>query len=122
MNIPRQPPLNQMRKKCLECDGGQYLQVRIDHLTDSPLWHWRFGKRPQTVIKEEGPAAAELFDPKNFQDGQKFGLEKEIESIETEKAKESSQVPPILQKLPFPDGSFADIGDGKGNPTGSGQE
>jgi hypothetical protein len=67
MNMRRLSPLKQIRLRCLDCRGNQYKQVRFCDTADCPLWYLRFGKMPQTVIRNEGRVAEKLFRPENFQ-------------------------------------------------------
>jgi hypothetical protein len=85
MDIPRQFPLKSIRKNCLECIGNQYSLVKFCHLTYCPLWFLRFGKMPQTIIKKGGTEWEALFDPENFQEGGKFGPDKDISSMKLRK-------------------------------------
>jgi hypothetical protein len=72
MNIPKQSPLKQIRKQCIECCGGSKKSVRFCHSTECPLWNLRFGKFPKTVIRENGNNNIQLFEKKNFKSGGKF--------------------------------------------------
>lgn len=80
MKIPRQSPLKQIRKQCLECLGGGVKSIRFCHYTDCPLWYLRFGKFPKTVIREHGKKIEQLFDKENFKIGAKFCPNKEVSS------------------------------------------
>jgi hypothetical protein len=40
-------PIKAIRKKCLDCSNGQYLEVRNCLDTDCPLYVYRLGKRPK---------------------------------------------------------------------------
>ena len=40
-------PLKSIRKKCLECSGGSPKEVTECHITDCPLFPYRFGKNPK---------------------------------------------------------------------------
>ena len=72
MKIPRQSPLKQIRKQCLECCCGSVKTIRFCHSTDCPLWYLRFGKFPKTVLREQGRKYEQLFDKDNFKNGAKF--------------------------------------------------
>jgi len=89
MPISRQRPLKQIRENCLECCGNQYSMVRYCQLTDCPLWYLRFGRMPQTIIKKGGPGEKQLFIPDNFQEGAKFGPDKDIALLNPEKPRRS---------------------------------
>lgn len=82
IKIPRQSPLKQIRKFCLDCFCGQPKEVRF--CTDPTCAHWylRFGKSPQSVIRIEGKEAERLFDPSNFGKGAVFGSEKYASSLQ----------------------------------------
>jgi hypothetical protein len=82
MNFPKQSPLKQIRKQCLECCGGSVKSVRFCHSTDCPLWHLRFGKFPKTVIREQGKKFEQIFNKENFKINSKFCPEKEISTYE----------------------------------------
>jgi hypothetical protein len=40
-------PLKAIRKKCLDCSGGQPSEVKDCIITDCPLLEYRFGKNPR---------------------------------------------------------------------------
>lgn len=42
-------PIKAIRKKCLECSGGQYSEIRNCTGTECPLYPYRLGKRPKPV-------------------------------------------------------------------------
>ena len=49
MEIPmknQKTPLLAIRQHCLECSGGIPKEVRYCHITDCPLYEYRFGKNP----------------------------------------------------------------------------
>jgi len=46
-------PVKAIRKKCLDCCGNAYKQVRLCPCTDCPLWAYRLGKRPNNNGKED---------------------------------------------------------------------
>lgn len=85
MNIPRQLPLKKIRENCLECSGNQYSGVRCCPLTDCPLWYLRFGRMPKTVVKAGGRDEEDLFNPEKFQEGAKYGPDKDLTSLEPTK-------------------------------------
>lgn len=80
MKIPRQSPLKQIRKQCIDCCYGSTKTIRFCASLDCPLWYLRFGKFPKTVIRENGKKFEQLFDKENFKKGAKFSPEKEISS------------------------------------------
>jgi len=80
MNIPKQSPLKQIRRQCLECCCGSTKTIRFCASVDCPLWYLRFGKYPKTVIREHGKKFEQLFDKENFKIGAKFCPEKELSS------------------------------------------
>ncbi|MBN1275560.1 hypothetical protein JXA12_04695 [Candidatus Woesearchaeota archaeon] len=48
-------PMRAIRKKCLDCSGGSYKEVRLCPVVNCPLWHLRFGKRKTTLSPELFP-------------------------------------------------------------------
>jgi hypothetical protein len=72
MKIPKQSPLKQIRKQCLECCGNDLKTIRFCHSTDCPLWLFRFGKYSIRVIRENGKNNQALFDKNNFKINGKF--------------------------------------------------
>jgi len=79
MKIPRQLPLKQIRKQCLDCCSGSTKTIRFCVSTECPLWYLRFGRFPKTVIRTKGKEWKQLFDKENFKKGSKFSPEKEVE-------------------------------------------
>lgn len=56
----KKPLLKVIRKKCLDCCGNQFSEVRLCHITDCPLWPYRMGKNPfhrRTMTDEQRQAA-----------------------------------------------------------------
>ncbi len=45
-------PIKTIRKKCLDCAGGQYKQVRLCNALSCPLYPYRMGKRPNQSTLE----------------------------------------------------------------------
>ena len=41
-----QTPIKAIRKKCLECCGNHYSEIRHCQISDCPLYPYRLGKRP----------------------------------------------------------------------------
>lgn len=39
-------PVKAIRAKCLDCCGGQRLEVKECPVKDCPLWAFRFGRNP----------------------------------------------------------------------------
>ncbi len=50
-----QTPIKAIRKKCLECCGNHYSEIRHCEIIDCPLFPYRLGKRPHKK---------EAFEPK----------------------------------------------------------
>lgn len=82
MKIPRQSPLKQIRKQCLDCCCSQYKTIRFCCSTDCPLWYLRFGMYPKTVLRIKGEKWQQLFDKENFKKGRKFCPDKYVEEYE----------------------------------------
>jgi len=78
MNIPKQSPLKQIRKQCVECCGNSVKTVRFCHSIDCPLWFLRFGKFPKTILRENGDKSGSLFERENFKKGGKFCPDREL--------------------------------------------
>ena len=72
MKIPKQSPLKQIRKQCLECHCESTKSARFCHSMECPLWYFRMGKYPRTYIRENGKETEQLFNPENFKKGAKF--------------------------------------------------
>jgi len=81
MKIPRQLPLRNIRKQCLDCCCGSTKTIRFCASTECPLWYLRFGRFPKTVIKTKGKEWEQLFDKENFKIGAKFSPEIEVEEF-----------------------------------------
>ena len=79
MKIPRQLPLKQIRKQCLDCCGGSTKTTRFCASTQCPFWYLRFGRFPKTVIKTKGKEWEQLFDKENFKIRAKFSPDIEVE-------------------------------------------
>jgi hypothetical protein len=84
MDFPKQSPLKQIRKFCLDCVCDQRKMIRFCCATNCPLWYLRFGKFPKTFIREKGEIVAQLFDPENFKVGAKFDPHTEVEKYKLE--------------------------------------
>jgi len=80
MNIPKQSPLKQIRRFCLQCMGGSIKSVRFCADINCSLWYLRFGKFPKTFIRKNGKKFEQLFDKSNFQEGERFCPNKEVSS------------------------------------------
>lgn len=80
MRIPRQSPLKQIRKQCVECCGGSVKAVRFCHSTECSLWYLRFGKYPKTILRVNGKKCGQLFDKDNFKKDGTFCPDKEVSS------------------------------------------
>lgn len=57
--IKRITPIKAIRLKCLECCCGQANEVKICHISDCPLWAYRFGHRPDEYPTYETPEMSE---------------------------------------------------------------
>jgi hypothetical protein len=49
----RLTPLKAIKANCLDCSGGSYIQLKNCHLTNCPLWPYRFGKNPYLRLSDE---------------------------------------------------------------------
>lgn len=56
MESKKLTPMKAIRAKCLDCSSGSFKEVRGCPVTDCSLWQLRFGKRPETVRKNEARA------------------------------------------------------------------
>jgi len=79
MKIPRQLPLKNIRKQCLDCCCGSIKAIRFCASIDCPLWYLRLGRFPKTVIKTKGKEWEQLFDKENFKIGARFSPDIEVE-------------------------------------------
>lgn len=52
-------PLPAIRAKCVDCSGGSPYEVKKCQVFDCPLWSFRIGQRPNTVMQKN----PELLDP-----------------------------------------------------------
>jgi hypothetical protein len=82
MKLPKQSPLKQIRKQCIDCCCGCLKTIRFCCSTNCPLWYLRFGKHPETVIRENGKRYLPLFDKNNFKVGARFCPNKVVTSYE----------------------------------------
>ncbi len=46
-------PMKAIRAKCLDCSGGSPKEVRLCLIHTCSLYPYRFGKRPETVGRDE---------------------------------------------------------------------
>lgn len=46
-------PMRAIRKKCLDCSGGNAKEVRLCPITICPIYPYRYGKRPETVARQK---------------------------------------------------------------------
>lgn len=53
-NNKKQTPLKSIRSMCLECSNQQPALVRECHITDCPIWIFRFGKNPARKGLKQG--------------------------------------------------------------------
>jgi hypothetical protein len=51
--MPMITPMKAIRKKCLDCSGGSAREVSLCPITTCPIYSYRYGKRPETVIKHQ---------------------------------------------------------------------
>lgn len=54
-------PLQAIRRKCLDCAGGQYLEVKLCEAIACPLWPFRSGSHPNTktrLVQADGQESA----------------------------------------------------------------
>jgi hypothetical protein len=54
-------PLQAIRRKCLDCAGGQYLEVKLCEAVACPLWPFRSGSHPYTktrLLQADGQESA----------------------------------------------------------------
>ena len=72
MKIPRQSPMRQIRKRCIECCNRSTKFVRFCASIDCPLWFFRFGKFPKSYVRINDERSWQLFDKRNFEEGGKF--------------------------------------------------
>jgi len=45
-------PMKAIRRKCVDCSAGSSLEVKLCVIHDCPLYIYRFGKRPSTVLRK----------------------------------------------------------------------
>ncbi len=48
-------PMKAIRAKCLDCSAGSAKEVKLCGVSGCPLWPYRHGKRPETIIDRFGP-------------------------------------------------------------------
>ena len=72
--IPRQTPLEAVRKHCLDCSGFSAKSVLWCTCTDCNLWIFRFGRRPESMAPELVTPAL-FVDPSVIEDDLPNGLE-----------------------------------------------
>jgi len=82
MKIPRQLPLKQIRKQCIDCCCGSIKTIRFCHSTDCPLWYLRFGRFPKTIIRTKGKDWEQLLNKENFKIGARYSPDIEVEEYE----------------------------------------
>jgi hypothetical protein len=44
-------PIKAIRRKCLDCSGGSYKEVKECPVVDCPLYEYRIGKNPKRKLK-----------------------------------------------------------------------
>ncbi len=74
--------MRQIRRFCLECGGNSPKEVRFCGIPDCPLWLFRLGGKPSTIVKEEGGETSRLFDEANFLEGGVYDPDKEVTECE----------------------------------------
>lgn len=72
--IPRQTPLEAVRRHCLDCSGFSAKSVLWCTCTDCNLWIFRFGRRPESMPKELVTAAL-FIGPYAIEDDLPNGIE-----------------------------------------------
>lgn len=85
-----------IRLKCLECSGDNQAEVRRCHLFMCPLWPFRFGTGPETMLKDEKRAM--FLDPQYVRELQVTALTSEGFSRE----RAEILVPPVKDWPPGP--------------------
>lgn len=53
-------PIKAIRKNCLDCMAGSAHEVKLCPSNDCPLYQYRFGHRPSTLIKKQAKFAKSL--------------------------------------------------------------
>ena len=53
-------PMKAIREKCLDCCCGSAQEVRLCPAQKCPLWPYRMGKRPSTLVKGKAAENVEL--------------------------------------------------------------
>ncbi len=43
-------PIKAIRAKCLDCSGGQYIEVKLCPIKDCTLYPYRMGRRPKKGV------------------------------------------------------------------------
>ena len=54
-------PLQAIRKKCIDCCGYQYNEVKACPVLDCPIWKFRLGLHPFTKKNAENPFLRKSF-------------------------------------------------------------
>ena len=70
-------PLKAIRLKCLDCTGGEVLQIKTCPAIDCPLWKFRLGIHPFTEKNSKNP----FLEPKNFEGKENMEAQQVIRSI-----------------------------------------
>ena len=52
MSKSKSTPMRAIRKKCIDCCGYDYKEVRLCAAEKCPLWDYRLGHRPKTQDEE----------------------------------------------------------------------
>ncbi len=68
IKIPTLSPLEQIREHCrLHCGGSAFYVFLCDSI-ECPLWYFRFGVKPKTLIETKGESFAALVNKNNFKE------------------------------------------------------
>jgi len=51
--MAKRTPMKAIRAKCMDCSGGQFVEVRNCPVKNCPLHEYRMGKRPQKDNEDE---------------------------------------------------------------------
>lgn len=57
-------PLKAIRAKCMDCTCGQFTEIKECPITDCPLYEYRTGHRPTTVLKRLERKSKEIIEEK----------------------------------------------------------
>jgi hypothetical protein len=68
-------PLTAIRKKCMDCSNEDKYEVLFCCIVDCPLWYFRKGSYPGTLIKKDKNYKI-IFNPQNFKEKGIFSFNK----------------------------------------------